>query len=122
MTLPNQYDFSQQLASLQSQLNQMNRPSIGQPVHKVLPVASMAEAEAILKEMPPGSSDIVAHKSENIMYLLARDENNVPAPIRPMKYDFLDPQDDPTGYVTKKDFERFMEKIEALVAQKGGAE
>lgn len=112
--------YSQQVASIQSQLNQLNKPGLNPIIHKVMPVDGLQGAEAILKEMPAGSSDIVAHKTENIAYLLARDENGVPAPIKVMKYEFLEAQDDPTGYVTRKDFEAFKDELRAIV--KGGRE
>jgi hypothetical protein len=125
MTLPNQ-DFSSQLKSLQQQLAslQTHTPAVAYPqpqpvVHKISMTEGMAGAEAILKELPPGASDIVAHKSEDIVYIIARDDNGVPAPIRVAKLTFIEAQDDPTGYVTKKDFDAFKDELRAMFAQKG---
>jgi hypothetical protein len=110
--------YNSQIASIQSQLNKLQKPSFNPYVHKITPVDGLSGAEAVLKEMPAGSSDIVAHKSENIAYLLARDDNNVPAPIQVMKYEFIEAQDDPTGYVTKKDFDEFKAELKAIVEGK----
>ena len=132
MTLPNT-DYNQQLQNIQQQMANLKtlQPQAFQPqtaylpvtstIHKIKPVDGMSGAEAILKEMPAGSSDIVAHKTEDIIYILARDENNVPAPIQVAKIEFIQAQEDPTGYVTKKDFENFKEELKALIG-KGDSE
>ena len=126
MNLPN-VDYNQQLQAIQQQITNLKSPQVPAyyvpaPVHKIQPVDGMAGAEAILKEMPAGSSDIVAHRDEDIIYILARDQNNVPAPIQVAKIEFIQAQEDPTGYVTKKDFDSFKEELKALIAQKGAAE
>ena len=126
MNLPN-VDYNQQLQAIQQQITNLKSPQVPTyyapaPVHKIQPVDGMAGAEAILKEMPAGSSDIVAHRDEDIIYILARDQNNVPAPIQVAKIEFIQAQEDPTGYVTKKDFDSFKEELKALIAQKGVAE
>jgi hypothetical protein len=129
MNLPNA-DFNHQMRAIQDQINglktqgasfvpQMQIPQYAAPVHKISPVDGLSGAEAILREMPAGSSDIVAHRTEDIIYILARDENNVPAPIQVAKIEFIQAQEDPTGYVTKKDFDNFKEELKALIAQKG---
>lgn len=126
MNLPN-VDYNQQLQAIQQQITNLKSPQVSTyyaptPVHKIQPVDGMAGAEAILKEMPAGSSDIVAHRDEDIIYILARDQNNVPAPIQVAKIEFIQAQEDPTGYVTKKDFDSFKEELKALIAQKGAVE
>ena len=126
MNLPN-VDYNQQLQAIQQQITNLKSPQVPTyytptPVHKIQPVDGIAGAEAILKEMPAGSSDIVAHRDEDIIYILARDQNNVPAPIQVAKIEFIQAQEDPTGYVTKKDFDSFKEELKALIAQKGAAE
>ena len=53
--------FNEQIAAVQSQLNKLQRPYTTPfqpaPVHKIIPVDGLPGAEAILKEMPAGSSD-----------------------------------------------------------------
>lgn len=125
MTLPNT-DYNQQLQNIQQQMASLKAQPVPAyyaptPAHKIKPVDGMSGAEAILKEMPAGSSDIVAHRTEDIIYILARDENNVPAPIQVAKIEFIQAQEDPTGYVTKKDFENFKEELKALIG-KGDSE
>ena len=128
MTLPN-VDYNQQFQAIQQQIANLKspvpqfvpqpQPLPQHPIHKISPVDGLAGAEAILKEMPAGSSDIVAHRTEDIIYILARDENNVPAPIQVAKIEFIKAQEDPTGYVTKKDFDQFKTELMALLSQKG---
>jgi hypothetical protein len=121
MILPNT-DYNQQLQNIQQQMASLKAQPVPTyyaptPAHKIKPVDGMSGAEAILKEMPAGSSDIVAHRTEDIIYILARDENNVPAPIQVAKIEFIQAQEDPTGYVTKKDFENFKEELKALIGK-----
>ena len=129
MNLPN-VDYNQQMQAIQQQIASLKNPqptmqtynfTPPQPVHQIKPVDGLSGAEAILKEMPAGSSDIVAHKTEDIIYILARDQNNVPAPITIAKIEFIEAQEDPTGYVTKKDFDAFKEELKSLI-QKGDKE
>ena len=127
MNLPN-VDYNQQMQAIQQQIANLKAPQpqmptfvAPTPVHQIKPVDGLSGAEAILKEMPAGSSDIVAHKTEDIIYILARDQNNVPAPIQIAKIEFIEAQEDPTGYVTKKDFDAFKEELKALI-QKGDKE
>ena len=114
-------NYSDQLASINQQISSLQKPSIFQKPHTVIPVDGVSGAEAILKEMPAGSSDIVAHKTENILYLLSRDENGLPAPIKVLKFEVIDLEDDPTGYVTKKDFDNFKNELKAMLAERGNA-
>lgn len=117
--------YNQQMAAIQQQIANLKPAPVftpQAPVHKISPVDGLSGAEAILKEMPAGSSDIVAHKSEDIIYILARDENNVPAPIQIAKIEFIQEQEDPTGYVTKKDFNAFKDELKAWLSEKGAAE
>ena len=127
MNLP-QVDYNQQMQAIQQQIANLKAPQpqmptfyAPAPVHQIKPVDGLSGAEAILKEMPAGSSDIVAHKTEDIIYILARDQNNVPAPIQVAKIEFIQAQEDPTGYVTKKDLDAFKEELKALI-QKGDKE
>lgn len=117
-------DYNQQMAAIQQQLSQLKlnatpTPQIQPMLHQIKPVDGLAGAEAVLKEMPAGSSDIVAHKTEDIIYILARDEKGVPAPIQAAKIEFITAQEDPSGYVTKRDFDAFKEELKAMLAQKG---
>ena len=121
MNLPN-VDYNQQMQAIQQQIANLKNPQpqmptffAPTPVHQIKPVDGLSGAEAVLKEMPAGSSDIVAHKTEDIIYILARDQNNVPAPITIAKIEFIEAQEDPTGYVTKKDFDAFKEELKALI-------
>ena len=61
----------------------------------------------------------MAHRNEDIIYILARDENNVPAPIQVAKIQFIEAQEDPTGYVTKKDFDAFKDELKSMLTEKG---
>ena len=120
MTLPN-VDYNKQMNAIQQQIANLKpvQPFIPAPVHKIMPVDGISGAEAILKEMPAGSSEIVAHRNEDIIYILARDENNVPTPIQVAKIQFIEAQEDPTGYVTKKDFDAFKDELKSMLAEKG---
>lgn len=120
MTLPN-VDYNKQMTAIQQQIANLKpvQPFIPVSVHKIMPVDGISGAEAILKEMPAGSSEIVAHRNEDIIYILARDENNVPAPIQVAKIQFIEAQEDPTGYVTKKDFDAFKDELKSMLAEKG---
>ena len=120
MTLPN-VDYNKQMTAIQQQIANLKpiQPFIPASVHKIMPVDGISGAEAILKEMPAGSSEIVAHRNEDIIYILARDENNVPAPIQVAKIQFIEAQEDPTGYVTKKDFDAFKDELKSMLAEKG---
>ena len=121
MNLPN-VDYNKQMQTIQQQIaNLKPYVPVTPTTHKISPVDGLSGAEAILKEMPAGSSDIVAHKTEDIIYILARDENNVPLPIKVAKIEFIEAQEDPTGYVTKKDFDTFKEELKAML-QKGDKE
>lgn len=120
-------DIQKQLANLynQTQATPMVQTSMQPmfvPPHKILTVSSMAGAEAHLHDMPAGSSDIAAHATENIIYLLAKDANGVPQPIQMAKYSFINPQEDPSGYVTRKDFDDFKEELKGWLGKKGEAE
>ena len=114
-------NYNDQLASINQQITNLQKPTLFQKPHSVIPVESISGAEAILKEMPAGSSDIVAHKTENILYLLSRDENGIPAPIKVLKFEVIDLEDDPTAYVTKKDFDNFKNELKAMLAERGNA-
>ena len=120
MTLPN-VDYNKQMTAIQRQIANLKpiQPFMPASVHKIMPVDGISGAEAILKEMPAGSSEIVAHRNEDIIYILARDENNVPAPIQVAKIQFIEAQEDPTGYVTKKDFDAFKDELKSMLAEKG---
>lgn len=120
MTLPN-VDYNKQMNAIQQQIANLKpiQPFIPASIHKIMPVDGISGAEAILKEMPAGSSEIVAHRNEDIIYILARDENNVPAPIQVAKIQFIEAQEDPTGYVTKKDFDAFKDELKSMLAEKG---
>lgn len=117
--------YNQQIAGIQSQLAQMQRafpqanPVQFSPIHTILPVDNIAGAEAILKEMPAGSSDIVAHSTEDIIYILARNKDGVPLPIKTAKIEFIEPQQDPSGYVTRADFDAFKDELKAILTRKG---
>lgn len=128
--------YNQQVAAIQAQLSQLQQrtyqlpqpaqPLFQLPVHNVQSVDSLAGAEAILKEMPAGSSDIVAHSTEDIIYILARDKNNTPLPIKTARIEFIEAAQDPTGNVTRADLDAFknqiMGEIRALVGQRGETE
>ena len=120
MTLPN-VDYNKQMTAIQQQIANLKpvQPFMPAMVHKIMPVDGISGAEAILKEMPAGSSEIVAHRNEDIIYILARDENNVPAPIQVAKIQFIEAQEDPTGYVTKKDFDAFKDELKSMLTEKG---
>ena len=120
MTLPN-VDYNKQMTAIQQQIANLKPvpQMFAPPVHKIMPVDGISGAEAILKEMPAGSSEIVAHRNEDIIYILARDENNVPAPIQVAKIQMIEAQEDPTGYVTKKDFDAFKDELKSMLAEKG---
>ena len=120
MTLPT-VDYNKQMNAIQQQIANLKpiQPFMPATVHKIMPVDGISGAEAILKEMPAGSSEIVAHRNEDIIYILARDENNVPAPIQVAKIQFIEAQEDPTGYVTKKDFDAFKDELKSMLAEKG---
>jgi hypothetical protein len=123
--------YRKQVADIQKQLaglyNQTQTPPViqssPQPMiiaqHKIPTVSGIAGAEAHLSSMPAGSSDIAANASENIIYLLAKDVNGVPQPIQMAKYDFINPQDDPSGYVTRKDFDDFKMELKNMLIRKG---
>lgn len=117
-------DIQKQLANLysQTQTAPMVQTSVQPmfiPPHKIPTFASTAGAEAHLHDMPAGSSEIGAHATENIIYLLAKDANGVPQPIQMAKYSFINPQDDPSGYVTRKDFDAFKMELKDMLVKKG---
>ena len=120
---PLSFDYNQQLGAIQAQLANLRHPvSLPSPPHQVMPVDGIAGAEAMLRELPPGSSDIVAHRSEDIVYLIARDDNGAPLPIRTAKLEWIDTRDDPTGYVTKRDLEDLKADLMTMFTNKEATE
>ena len=107
-----------QIASIESQIANLRKASFA-TVHKVIPVDGINGAEAVQKELPAGASEIVAHRTENIVYLIAKDDNGNPLPIKPAKIEWIDAQEDPSGYVTRKDLEELKAELKAIILQKG---
>ena len=128
-TYPSFGAFNQQLQQVQSQLanlqsaplNTMQMPYpqyLQQPAQEpeqIKTVTGLEGAKTYLQNMPANSSAVLMDNNENVFYSVKKDTNGMAFPIAIGRFTLETEQDQPSAYVTKKDFEEFKAELKSLL-------
>ena len=123
------YDFNavnQQLQDLQKQYQQWanyqqptQQPTFQQPQAPVLTrqvqyVDGIAGARLYQQNLPPNSSEIIADKEVDLLYVVSKDANGIPAKeITALRFQKEKIEEEPV-FLTRKDFDDFKEEIRQM--------
>ena len=121
---------SQQLASLQAQLNTLQTKPITQPTtfpvyseqpQQIKYVDGLEGAKKFQESLPPSSSAIVMDSEKDLFYFVMKDANGV-APKKMTIGEFTLHQEElpEDRFATKQDFEAFKDEIRKLFSEKRG--
>ena len=124
---PQLAQLQQQLSGLFNSYDQLNKlktaaqpqPAISAPTQNIPTVRGLEGAEAYLKNMLTNSSAAPFDQDEPVFYLLTKDANGVPGPIKLGRFTLEDAPKPESNVLTKKDLDDFRNEIRAMFAQNG---
>lgn len=117
MALQNQMqNLFQQYRDLNTGVNLQQPKAPGTP-RTVRFVEGIKGAEDFLSGMGANESDAVFDKNEPVFYMLSKDANGTPAPIKLGRFTLEDAPKPESDTVTKKDFDAFRQDILSMLQQ-----